>query len=119
VDLAQKIRLVARAIAACGVALSMPGCASPDIAPSRSSLVMGSPEAFVGNQGSAWEVLFPPGADPYAGQEAESRRDAALSRRQQESVIEAGMWPEAPVPHLGQSRRLFLPRRADEVLYLR
>lgn len=93
------------------------GCAAPKATPLEYQQVTGPIHA--GNQGGAWELLYAPVLESsHSGAEV-SRRDAALNIREPAPVTELGMWPEHPRPRLGQTRRLFLPRRADDVIYFR
>jgi hypothetical protein len=115
----RQIRVAARASLACGVAVAVLGCAAPKAPAPRAEVIGPAGGAFAGNQGGAWEVLFAPATGDSAGPAAESRRDAALNLREPEPITALGMWPDAPRPHLGQTRRLFIPRRADDVLFIR
>ncbi len=45
------------------------------------------------------------------------RRDAALSHRPIEAVTALDAWPTRHQPDLSRSRRLYLPRDAQSVLY--
>ena len=77
------------------------------------------PEALsMGDQGGAWEVIFPAGQaglELAQGPEA-TRRDESLSPRDP-AVYESDAWPDRP--SLDGARRLFLTHRADELLYFR
>lgn len=114
-------RAIARVGWPCALALIVhaAGCAAPGSSTERKAQPVLGPEAFVGNQGGAWEVVFAPRPGHRSDGPEAARRDASLNIRTPETVIEAGMWPEPSLPRLERSRRLFLPHRAGEVLYLR
>jgi hypothetical protein len=69
----------------------------------------------VGNQGGAWEVVLAGGGTPLEADGPEvSRRDLAMAPEPSYSTVD---WPAADQPSLDDARYLFLPRRANEVLY--
>lgn len=73
----------------------------------------------VGNQGGAWEVVLPGGET--AGELVEgpeyARLDEDLNHQPVEAIIGAGAWPEPYRPSLDQAVRLYLPKRANQVIY--
>ena len=71
-----------------------------------------------GDQGGAWEVVFPAAqsAPEMALGPEIARRDASLNVRDQD-VYQTDAWPDRP--SLDGARRLFLTHRADELLYFR
>jgi hypothetical protein len=88
------------------------GCAAPYV---RREPAPGGP----GNQGGAWEAVLPGGetaAAQVSGDEA-FRRDWVLASPPL-SDLPADAWPEPYRPGLERTRRLFLPTRGGEVLYL-
>jgi hypothetical protein len=112
-------RRLARTAIAAGLALSLLGCASQSARTPPTEAPGQAVAAFAGNQGAAWEVIFAPGLQSEADADLDTRRDAAMNIREAQPVTALGMWPQEPRPHLGQTRRLFLPRRADDMLFIR
>lgn len=93
--------------------LAAAGCSTA--VPSRAA---GSP---AGNQGQSWEVVMPGGESRtlvYDGSEYD-RLDEALNNRPDEPIVGAGAWPEPSRPSLDRAAWLYLPQRANQVLYYR
>ena len=99
-----------RALVVAGLA-GLGGCAT-DV-PSRD----GGP--YAGNQGGSWEVVLPGRAVAQAepGPEA-GRRDEDLNIRDSRPRLALETWPEEDRPGLDRARRLSLPRRSHQYLYI-
>lgn len=104
-------RTVTQILLAVAAAALIAGCSAGPYA--RRAAVAGP-----GNQGAAWEVVFPPSRAVVEAGPEEGRRDHALAHAP-ESALPPDAWPEPYRPGLERARRLFLTNDPDEVFYLR
>jgi hypothetical protein len=76
--------------------------------------------AIVGNQGGAWETVLasPQTTTELAAGPEYARRDTALGYETTDLLTQAGGWPEPYRPSLDQARRLNLPTRGNDILFL-